>query len=42
MGKVHTCIYKTIFQSTLDTSFRDLQYKKVMGVLTTNTLLVKY
>jgi len=32
--------YQTIFQSTLDTSLRDLQYKTVMGVLPPNTLLV--
>jgi len=38
--KVH--IYQTIFQSTLDTSLQDLQYKIVTGVLPTNTLLIKY
>jgi len=40
MEKVHA--YQTIFQSTVDTSLRDLQYKIVMEVLITNTLLVKY
>jgi len=40
MEKVH--IYQTIFQLILETSLRDLQYKIVMGVLPTNTLLVKY
>ena len=41
MEKVHI-IYQTIFQLILETSLRDLQYKIVMGVLPTNTLLVKY
>ena len=36
MEKVH--VYQTIFQSTLDTSLRGLQYKIVMEVLLTNTL----
>ena len=38
--KVH--IYQTIFQSKLDTSLLELQYKIVVGVLQTNTLVVKY
>ena len=35
-------IYQTIFKATLDTSLRNFQYKIVMGILPTNTLLVKY
>ena len=34
MKKVHA--YQTIFQSSLDTSLLNLQYKIVMGVLPTN------
>jgi len=30
-------IYQTLFQETLDTSPRNIQNKKVMGVLSTNT-----
>jgi len=35
-------VYIKIFQSTLDTSLRDLHYKIVIGVLLTNTLLGIY
>ena len=35
-------IYQTPFKTTLDTTLRNFQYKIIMGILPTNTLLVKY